>query len=88
MSLPLLNCVAVFGLLFYLKWQLRGQLWFWAAMAVLAVLHAILIWYIPWTSKWVPALAIATISSVDFCLMLWLIGAIQFALGRQVAAEN
>lgn len=73
MSLPLLNCVAVFGLLICLKWQLKRQPMFWATMVVLAAIHVVAIWYVPWTSKWLPALAIATISSVDFCLMLGVI---------------
>ncbi len=76
MSLPLLNSIAVFGLLIYLKWQFRRQPSFWATLAMLAALHALLIWYIPWTSKWVPALAIATISSVDFYIMLWVVDAV------------
>jgi len=36
----------------------------------------LLIWYIPWTTKWVPALAIAAIDSADFCVILWALSAI------------
>jgi hypothetical protein len=76
MSLPLLNCIAVFGFLIYLKRQLRRQVRFWATVVALAALHALVIWYVPWTSKWVPAAAVAIISSVDFCLMLWIVDAV------------
>jgi hypothetical protein len=76
MSLPMLNCIGVFGLLIYLKWGLRKHRWFWATLGLLVILHAVLLWYIPWTSKWVPALAIAVISSADFCLMLWILAAV------------
>ena len=87
MSLPLLNCVAVFGLLIYLKWSLRRQLVFWSTIAVLAALHAVLLWSIPWTSKWVPSVAIAGISSVDFCLMLWVLAAVEAVTESQVASK-
>jgi hypothetical protein len=89
MSLPLLNCIAVFGFLIYLKRRLRRQVKFWTTLAVLAALHALVIWYVPWTSKWVPAVAIAIISSVDFCLMLWIVDAVgrfdRRSLTRQTA---
>jgi hypothetical protein len=88
MSLPLYNCILVFGLLFYLKWGLRRHPLFWGVMAVLAMLHAFLIWYIPWTSQWVPALAIASISSIDFCFMLWVLAATEILLGARVTAER
>lgn len=81
MSLPLLNCIGVFGFLIYLKPDLRAQAWFWVTLGILVIIHAILIWYIPWTSKWVPALAIAVISTADFCLMLCIIAAISRLVG-------
>lgn len=76
MSLPLLNCIGVFGFIVYLKRQLTAQLWFWTLIVLLAVLHALLIWSIPWTSEWVPALSIAVISTVDFCFVLWIVTAV------------
>ena len=84
MSLPLLNCIGVFGFLIYLKADLREQTWFWLTLGFLVIIHAILIWYIPWTAKWVPALAIAVISTVDFGLMLWIIAAI----GRMIGPKS
>jgi hypothetical protein len=45
-------------------------------MLIITMLHALLVWYIPWTTKWVPALAIAAIDSADFCLLLWLLTAV------------
>ena len=42
-------------------------------MIILAALHVPLILFVPWTSKWVPALVIAVIGSADICLMLWII---------------
>jgi hypothetical protein len=76
MSLPVLNCVAILTLLIALRWKLRYHVWFWIAMLIITMLHALLVWYIPWTTKWVPALAIAAIDSADFCLLLWLLTAV------------
>jgi hypothetical protein len=88
MALPVLNCAGVFGLLIYLKWALRRQPLFWATVAVLVAVHILLIWYIPWTSKWVPAVAIAGISSIDFCLMLLALAAVETLLASQSTAES
>ena len=88
MSLPLLNSIGVFGLLIYLKWNLRRQLLFWAALAAFAVLHALFIWYVPWTEKWVPAVAIAGISSIDFCLMLWILIAVEMSFQPKAAITD
>jgi len=46
-------------------------------MAVIAALHVPLILFVPWTTRWVPALAIAVIDSVDFCLILWILAVIE-----------
>ena len=88
MALPVLNCAAVFGLLIYLKWTLRRQPLFWATVAMLLAVHILLIWYIPWTLKWVPAVAIAGISSVDFCLMLWALAAVETLLASKSTVES
>ena len=39
-------------------------------MTIIAALHVPLVLFIPWTTKWVPALAIATIDSVDLIVIL------------------
>lgn len=69
-ALPTLNCIAVLGFLIALKWKLRRCAWFWIIMTIIATLHVPLILLVPWTSKWVPAIAIALIDSVDFCVVL------------------
>jgi hypothetical protein len=76
MALPTLNCGAVLGLLIFIRWKLRRSVWFWIVMTVIAALHVLLIWYVPWTTKWVPAIAIGAIDSVDFCIVLWILGVV------------
>jgi len=39
-------------------------------MSIMAALHVPLILFVPWTTQWVPALAIAAIDSVDFFVIL------------------
>jgi len=56
------------------------------AMAVLAALHIPLILFVPWTTKWVPALAIAAIGSADVTMMLAMVAVIgRFMEGRKTA---
>jgi hypothetical protein len=73
LALPALNSIAVVGFTIALKRKLGRHVWFWITMAVLAALHVPLVLFVPWTTRWVPALAIAVIDSADFCLMLWII---------------
>jgi hypothetical protein len=73
LMLPIWNSVAVLGLMFVLKWRLRRRAWFWITMTVIVALHVPLILFVPWGTKWVPALAIAAIDSLDFCLILWIL---------------
>jgi hypothetical protein len=69
-ALPILNCVGMLGFAIAVKWNLRRHAWFWGTMAILAALHVPLILFVPWTTKWVPALAIAAIDSADLIVML------------------
>jgi hypothetical protein len=86
MSRPILNCIAVFGFMFVFKWRLRRHAWFWITMTVIVALHVPLILFVPWGTRWVPALAIAAIDSVDFCLILWILSVVgKFMEGPKTA---
>lgn len=74
---PIGNGVLVFGFLFYLKWRLRRHVWFWATMAAVVALHVLLILFIPWTNKWVPALVTACVDSLDICLVFRILGIVE-----------
>jgi|SRR5579859_5188995 len=88
MAVPTLNCVAVLSLLIYLRWKFRRHVWFWIIMAVIAALHVLLIWYVPWTTKWVPAIAIGAIDSVDFCILLWILAFVGELVERPKTSET
>jgi len=71
--LPALNSVAVMGFVIVLKRQLWSQLWFWITVAVIAAVHVLFVLFVPWTSKWIPALAIAAFDSADLCVIILII---------------
>lgn len=73
LMLPMWNSVAILGFMLALKRKLWRYAWFWITTTVIAALHVPLILFVPWGTRWVPALVIAVIDSVDFCLMLWII---------------
>lgn len=88
MVLPVLNSIGVFGFLIALKWKLRRRSWFWGIMIFIAALHVPLIMFIPWSTLWVPALAIAVIDSADFCLIVWILAAVGRLMGEQEATRT
>lgn len=88
LALPSMNSVAVLGVMLVLKRKLWRHSWFWGTMAVIAELHVPLILFVPWTTSWVPALAIAAIDSVDFCLILWILAAVAKLMGEPTSAER
>jgi hypothetical protein len=73
LALPLMIIIGVLGLVILVKWKLRRHAWFWITITVVAALHVPLILFVPWTKRWVPALAITVIASADFCLILWIV---------------
>lgn len=77
LALPTLICIGMLGLALTVKWKLRRRLWFWITMAVFAALHVLLIFSVPWTIKWVPALAIAAIGSADLIAMVAILSVVE-----------
>jgi hypothetical protein len=82
-ALPTLNILAVFGFIIAVKWKLRRQAWFWGTMTFLASLHVPLLLFVPWTSKWIPAIIIGAIDSADFCVMLVIVSVVENFVKRQ-----
>lgn len=72
-ALPAMNAMGMLGFVLVLKKKLMGRLWFWITMAIVAVLHVLLVLFIPWTTNWVPAIVIAVIDSLDICAILGII---------------
>ncbi|HTK50139.1 MAG TPA: hypothetical protein VL328_19300 [Gemmatimonadaceae bacterium] len=87
-ALPTLNSVGMLGIAIAVKWQLRRHAWFWGTVAILAALHVPLILFVPWTTKWVPALAIAAIDSADLILMLAILTIVERFMGDAKTAAR
>jgi hypothetical protein len=68
-ALPTLVSVGMLGFVIAVKRNLWRHAWFWVTMAILAALHVPLILFVPWTTRWFPAIAIAAIGSADICVM-------------------
>jgi len=62
--------MAMFGVAIAMRWKLRRHIWFWITMTVIAALHIPLILFVPWTTKWVPAIVIIPIGIADLYAML------------------
>jgi hypothetical protein len=71
-----------------MRWRLKQHGWFWLTMIVLAALHVPLILFVPWTTKWVPALAIIPIGIADLYLMLWVLSVVGKFMGEQKTTEK
>lgn len=77
LSLPILNCVGMLALVIIVKWKLKRHAWFWGTMIILALLHVPLVLVVPWTTRWVPALIIGAIDSVDLIVMLAILAVVE-----------
>jgi hypothetical protein len=88
LGLPVLNSIAVVGYTIALKRKLGRHVWFWITMAILAALHVPLVLFVPWTTMWVPALAIAAIDSGDLILMLTILSVVSNLVGEQKNTER
>jgi hypothetical protein len=75
-TLPTLNSILILVFAIALKWKLRRRAWFWMIMAVIAALHVPLILFVPWGDRWIPALVIGAIDSVDLCAILWILSVV------------
>jgi hypothetical protein len=88
LALPTLNSIAVIGFTVAIKRQLGRRVWFWITMAILAALHVPLVLLFPWTTRWIPAFAIALIDSVDLIVMLTILAVVGRIIAGRMASET
>jgi hypothetical protein len=84
LTIPVLASVAAFVFILLVKWRLRRYVWFWVTMTVLAVLHVVMLWLVPWTKKWVPAATTAGVGTIDIFAMLAVISVVGHLCGSEV----
>ncbi len=85
---PTLFSVATIAITNAMRWKLRRRVWFWMTMVAFAALHVPLILFVPWTTKWIPALAIAPVLIADSYAMLWAISLIGTLVGGSRTARE
>jgi hypothetical protein len=85
---PSMVSIAMVGLALVMRWKLRKHVWFWVTMTLLAALHLPLILFIPWTTKWIPAILIAPIGIADLYAMLWVISVVGKFMEGPTTAEG
>jgi hypothetical protein len=88
LALPTLDSAAVVGIAIAMRWKLRRHVWFWITMTVFVALHVALILFVPWTSKWVPAIVIIPIGIADLYAMLAILSVVgKFMEGPKTSEE-
>jgi predicted permease len=63
-------CAGMFFIAIKMRWQFKNRGWFWITIACLMAVHVPLIMYVPWTDRWIPAVAILPIGVADLLLIL------------------
>ena len=53
-----------------MRWQFKDRAWFWILLVFLLACHIPLILFVPWTDRWIPAVAILPIGLLDLLLIL------------------
>lgn len=83
---PSIMSASMVALAIALRWKLRRHVWFWVTMTFLAALHLLLILFVPWTTRWIPAVVIAPIGIADLYVMLWTLSVVgKFMAGPKIA---
>ena len=85
---PTMVSVVMVGLVITMRWKLRKYLWFWITVTILAALHLPLIMFLPWTTRWIPAILIAPIGIADLYAMLWIISVVAKLKGDLIAPSG
>jgi|GEM_PF-664927 hypothetical protein len=85
---PIMVSVAMIGLAITMRWKLRTHGWFWITIFILGALHLPLILFVPWTTKWIPAVLIAPIGIADLYVMLWAISVVAKFKGEPITTSG
>jgi hypothetical protein len=85
---PALYSIGMLGVAIAIKWKLRRHLWFWITMTVIVALHVLLVSFVPWNTKWVPAIVIIPIGIADLYAMLGIISVVGKLVERPKTLEG
>ena len=82
LALPVLDGLALLVFIIAVKWKLRRCVWFWITITAIVAVHVLGILYVPWTTKWLPAAAIAGILSIDMCAVFVILAVVEKFVGN------
>lgn len=81
-------CLGVNMVAIRFRWNLKGYVWFWAAMVLVTAVEMPLVLMIHWPSGWVPGVALLPIALIVYVVA---IGAVQLAqklFGKSTSGEE
>lgn len=53
------------------RWELRRYAWFWGTIALIGMAETLMVMFVPWTSKWIPAVVMLPFCIIDGLSVLW-----------------
>jgi hypothetical protein len=71
--------VIVFAVAF--RWKLRRCVWFWITMLAIVAFHIALFLFVPWTTMWIPALALTPIAFADLAVIIAILRLVEKLMG-------
>jgi hypothetical protein len=87
-ALPALISAGTLGFAVSLNWQRRRRMWFWSTMTVIVALHVLLILFVPWTTKWVPAFVLVPFCVADYYAILAIVSVVGKLIERPNPSER
>jgi hypothetical protein len=81
-------CFATILVAVLMCWDLRGRVWFWGVIALVAALHVPLILMIHWPRQWVPGIVLMPIGVVDCVIIVRIVRFVQKSIVKDVPPEG
>lgn len=70
-------CLGMLLIAIKVRWELRSYPWFWGTIALISVVEIPMVMFVPWTSKWIPAIVMLPFCLVDCLAVLWVIQTVE-----------
>ena len=84
---PSLMSIAVMTLTIVMRWEFRNRAWFWITLSCFAVVHLLVILFVPWTTHWIPAFVVAPLGIADLYLVLFVLATVRNSVEKPGVAR-
>ena len=88
LAMPTLASIVVLGFAIALKWAWRRQMWFWITMSLFAAFQLLLILFVSWPARWVPALVWTGWATLELYGMVAILDAIGSLMSKSQTSEE